>query len=171
MKRSILTVVIFVAAAGLASAASPAAILRLAAPVSPIAGLPIALPGPVSGPLSGLGISLPTRLTTGDVTLFDPRVLPQPFHMPARRSPEHLVNLPNGHDNVRNPIDRIMPVITIRFADTVPTPAERKEKLDELFDNQRQDRGTRIGGNRREEVGSSRNVHFPERELERELGL
>jgi hypothetical protein len=143
MKRSILTVLFSLAASGFASAAVTALPLRMPAPVTPLAILPATMPTPLSGPLSGLGISLPVR-----------------------RGPEHLIHIPNRRDEVNNPIKRVMPEIAIRFVDGAEQPAGKKEDLDELFD-----KGSEAGRSERGPVGSSRRVSFPELDLERELGI
>lgn len=148
--------------------------LRLSAPVNPIAGLPKLLPSPMTGPLAGMGISLPTLVPA----LAPASVLPAaaapapvlPVSLPSRRAPMAVPTLPS-RENVINPLRRIMPGVTVRFAG--PAKGEKaapdaKDDLDQLFDGDGQP--VKPGVNRGP-VGNERRISLPEDDLMRELGF
>ncbi|MDE2141387.1 MAG: hypothetical protein KGJ84_03105, partial [Elusimicrobia bacterium] len=129
----------------------------------------------MSGPLAGMDIHLPSlvpTLTPSPALLAAVAPAPVlPVSLPARRAPMALPTLPS-RENVINPLRRIMPGVTVRFAEqtkgekTVPAPA--KDGLDQLFDG---DASAVKPGMERGVIGNERRISLPEDDLMRELGF
>lgn len=184
MKLS-LTPLTLVAALCAATASAQVTPVRFAAPVNPIAGLPKLLPSPISGPLAGTGISLPSLVPALTPSVVLAAAAPAPI-------PAASVNLPVVHEelipaiqpardpNVGNPLQRVMPGVVVRFnapangstngAPSVPADAP-KEKLDETFDGSGAPSKPAVNLPARKPVTSGRHVSLPEWDLERELGI
>lgn len=177
MKRT--TLILAAAVQSLIAAAATAQIMpaRAIAPVNPIAGLPRMLPSPLSGPLAGISISLPSAvpaLTPAPALLPAPAAL-APSALPASLPTRRVPVLPAGpsRDGVNNPVRRIIPGVVVRFAEPAPksekaAPEQRRDELDQLFDGDKQlpkpavDRGP---------IGHERRISLPEDDLMRELGF
>lgn len=146
--------------------------LRLTAPVNPVAGLPKLLPSPMTGPLAGMVIQLPTIVPAlAPAPALLPAAAPAPIvpvSLPARRAPLAVPTLPSRE----NPLRRIMPGVTVRFAETAKgektAPDAAKDDLDQLFDGDGQP--AKPGVNRGP-VGHERRISLPEDDLMRELGF
>jgi hypothetical protein len=188
MKRSTLTLTLLLPAICAAAAAAQIVPVRFSAPVSPIAGLPKYLPSPISGPLAGNGISLPSLVPALTPTLKLSAAAPLLASLPVAPAllPSRPGSLPaspadGSRDVVNNPLRRVMPGVTIRFAATAAqsasgsapsvkaTPDEAKGDLDEAFDGSEQP--ARRPVLRRGPISSERHISLPETDLERELGL
>ena len=179
MKRSILPLTLILPVLAAATAAAQLTTIRFAAPVSPIAGLPILLPSPITGPLAGNGITLPNLVPalTPSPSL---AAFPLPAYLPSVRMPSRQDRLPAAparpsRDEVVNPLRQVMPGVIIRFnAPSRPGPATpdvSKEKLDSVFDGDGGPSRPAVDQPRREPVSSGRRIGLPEWDLERELGL
>ncbi len=181
MKR--FPIVIAVALPAFLAAASFAQIVpvRVSVPVNPVAGLPKLLPSPLSGPLTGMGISLPSPVPTlaPSPALLSAAVAPAPI--PARSLPAVLPTRAPGlpvpanpsHENVNNPLRKIMPGVVVRFADNAPkgekaAPGGKNEALDELFDGDGQPLKP---GMNRGAISHERRISLPEDDLMKELGF
>lgn len=128
---------------------------------NPIISLPKNLPSPLSGPLIGTPISLPMPTLT-------PSLSPASVSLPAVAIPTPVAPITARRENVANPMNRVVPTITVRFAETAerkdePKNAieqnEQKDDLDGLFDGH-------LPAHR-----PGRRINIPEREMEQELGL
>ncbi|MFI5347682.1 MAG: hypothetical protein ACHQ51_15005 [Elusimicrobiota bacterium] len=176
MKPTILILALSFAAANSSAQIMP---VRFTAPVNPIMGLPKNLPSPLTGPLAGMDIHLPSlvpTLTPAPALL--PAVAPQaalpvlPAALPSRGDKWSPAPANPSHENVINPLRRIMPGVTIRFGekakDEKTVPAPRKDTLDQLFDGDGQP--VKPGMNRGP-IGNERRISLPEDDLMRELGF
>lgn len=185
MKRSILipaSVLPLLLAAAASAQIVPvrafAASLNPVAPMNPVAGLPMSLPSPMTGPLTGLGIEFPTP--TLPLIAPAPKLLPGPatsvpFVLPSRGVVVPMAAITEEHEIVINPVRRATPGVTLRLAEksaVKPAPNAKKgdqtvkNGLDHLFDG-----SADATDSNREPVSSDRHISFPERDLERELGL
>jgi len=187
MKRSALTLAFLLPAVCAATAAAQVTFVRLAIPVNPIAGLPILLPSPMTGPLAGNGISLPALTPTLIPTL---KLMPapqapwpafMPLSLPGRNGQVPAPAEPS-RDGVVNPLRRVMPGVVIRFSDAASKPPVKpvpagpdadKQKLDGEFDGDVAPAKPAVSFPRRERrpVISDRRHGLPEDDLLRELGI
>lgn len=175
MKRSTLILASVLPLLCAAMSAAQIMPLRLSAPVNPVAGLPKLLPSPMTGPLAGMGISLPTlvpALAPAPALLAAAAPAPVlPVSLPSRRAPMAVPALPS-RENVINPLRRIMPGVTVRFAEPAKgektAPDAAKDDLDQLFDGDGQP--AKPGVNRGP-IGNERRISLPEDDLMRELGF
>lgn len=159
-----------------ASASAQIVPVRFSAPVNPVMNLPKLLPSPMTGPLAGMDIHLPSlvpTLTPSPALLAAAAPAPVlPVSLPGRRAPMALPTSPS-RENAINPLRRIMPGVTVRFADrskdetTAPAPAPVKDSLDQLFDGD----GAGVKPGDRGVIGSERRISLPEDDLMRELGF
>jgi hypothetical protein len=178
MKRSTLILAVVLPAMVAVNSAAQIMTVRAFAPVNPVSGLPKLLPSPMTGPLAGTVISLPSlvpTLTPAPALLAAAAALPA-YNLPASMPSHRLPLLPSApsHENVINPVRRIMPGVVIRFAapqtngskgsDGERTrPTSKKDELDQIFDNSRTPKPSPIGNERR--------ISLPEDDLLRELGF
>lgn len=177
MKRSTLILAVTIQALAASASFSQVMPIRAIAPINPIAGLPKLLPSPMSGPLTGMGISLPTVLPTlapSPALLAAAAPAPSPVSFPAilpSRAPSLPVPANPSHENVINPLRRVLPGVAIRFADAPKAdkkPDAAKDNLDQLFDGEDAPIKPGIG---RGVVGNERRISLPEDDLMRELGF
>ena len=180
MKRSTLTLAFVLPALCAAVSSAQIMAIRAIAPINPIAGLPKLLPSPLTGPLGGMGIQLPSlvpSLTPSPALLAaaaPAAVLPLnnlPVALPSR-APRLPVPAAPSRENVINPLRQIMPGMTIRFSEKAPAektvPTVKKDELDQLFDGD--DQPLKPGMNRGP-IGNERRISLPEDDLMRELGF
>ena len=181
MKLS-LTPLTLVAALCAATASAQVTPVRFAAPVNPIAGLPKLLPSPMTGPLAGTGISLPSLVPALTPSVVLAAVAPSPvpsLSLPAAHEELIPAIQPVRDPGVSNPLQRVQPGVVVRFnapangsanEGAASLPDAPKEKLDETFDGSGAP-SKPVVLPRRKPVSSGRHVSLPEWDLERELGL
>lgn len=125
---------------------------------NPVISLPKNMPSPLSGPLSGMSIQLPTPTLTPSLSL-------AAVALPVAAIPAAPITA--RRENVANPMNRVVPTISVRFGETAERKGEpknaveqndEKDELDRIFDGELP---TRPG----------RRINIPEREMEQELGL
>jgi hypothetical protein len=178
MKRSALILTLLLPALCAATAAAQVSSIRFAAPISPLAGMPTMLPSPLTGPLMGTGISLPTflpSLTPSPILAPSPAAAALPAGIAPLSLPSREGHAGRVRDGGVDPLRRVLPGVTIRFAaagtpakPVEPLPGVAKRKLDETFDGEGQPVKPAVD---REPVASGRRIGIPELDLERELGL
>ena len=157
--------------------------VRFSAPVNPVMSLPTNLPSPLTGPLAGMDIHLPSlvpTLTPSPALLI--AVAPRatvptyelPVALPARGNRWSPAPANPSHENVINPLRRIMPGVVVRFGekakDEKTAPSSEKDRLDQLFDGDGQGQPVKSGVNRGP-IGNERRISLPEDDLMRELGF
>jgi len=185
MKRSTLILALALPALVAANSAAQIMPVRMFAPVNPVAGLPKVLPSPVTGPLAGMNISLPSLIpalspapallaAASPAAAFPTNRLPLPVSLPSHRLPV-LPSAPS-RDSVINPVRRIMPGVVVRFASASrkegsdgerTQPTAKKDELDQIFDG---NQGVKPGAGRGV-IDSGRRISLPEDDLMRELGI
>ena len=178
MKRSLLPLTILLPILAAATSSAQMAMIRFAAPVNPIAGLPKLLPSPMTGPLAGTGITLPSlvpALTPSmSLTAYAPvPALFLPMSLPSREGRIPATPAQPSRGGAGNPLHRMMPDVFIRFGEqAAPSkPGASKEKLDEAFDGESDPSKPAVELPRRRPVSPGRRIGLPEWELERELGI
>jgi|GEM_PF-2776482 len=164
--------------------------------INPLAGLPSILPGPAIVALPTNGIRLPSIVPTLVPTLTLASPSAPSMRLPAAAAPAAFAgaividvpqkidkvpanNVVGDRENVRHPLNAVLPDRTIRLqarrADdggrAAPAAAQQeKDDLDAIFD-----RGQSDGGSpplsRRGPAGTNHRITTPEDDLERELGL
>jgi hypothetical protein len=178
--------------AALSAVPASAQIVSMSVPVNPIYGLPKSLPSPLSGPLTGMGISLPTRIGVMPTISFA-GAMAAPVATPAAPliaiaarpvayAPQRLADLPGvqvvaTRENRANPFRALLPDGVARFDGAAPAPSAKgsqseQDRLDQIFDGEGQpaERPT-VELPRRAPVKPSRRHSLPEWDLENELGL
>lgn len=182
--------------AALSAVPASAQIVSMSVPVNPVYGLPKSLPSPLSGPLTGMGISLPTRIGVMPTISFA-GAMSAPTAAPAVRIaalpiaavpvayvPDHIEKIPGvqvtaNRENRANPFRALLPDGVARFDGAAPAPApsakgsqSEQDRLDQIFDGEGQpaERPT-VELPRRAPVKPSRRHSLPEWDLENELGL
>jgi hypothetical protein len=177
MKRSILTLTILLSVLAAATASAQLTTIRFSAPVNPVESLPKLLPSPMTGPLIGNGITLPSFAAAWTPEFRLPAAAPRlPFALPVRL-PASGVRFPEIHDGPAYPLHRVTPGTAIRFvsASTIQSGAAQsdasKERLDGVFDGAGRASKPSVDLPRRTPVSSGRHISLPEWDLERELGL
>jgi hypothetical protein len=176
MKHSILTLTILLPVLAAATASAQMASIRFAAPVNPIAGLPKLFPSPMTGPLVGSGITLPSLVPALTPSLSLAAAAPLlPLRMPTRGG---QIPVQPSRDNVVNPLRRVMPGVVIRFTGPASStnpgaakPDASKERLDGAFDGEGLPSKPIVNMPGRKPVSSGRHISLPEWDLERELGI
>ena len=175
MKHSFLTLTILLPVLAAATASAQMASIRFAAPVNPIAGLPKLFPSPMTGPLVGTGITLPSLVPALTPSLSLAAAAPLlPLRMPTRGG---QIPVQPSRDNVVNPLRSVMPGVVIRFDQSVSSkpgaakPDASKERLDGAFDGEGLPSKPVVNLPGRKPVSSGRHISLPEWDLERELGI
>jgi hypothetical protein len=129
----------------------------------------------MTGPLAGMGISLPTVVPSlapapAHLAAAAPAPMPLPAALPSRRLP--LLPAQPSRDSVINPLRRIMPGVVVRFGEQKPASEkaapDAKDNLDQLFDG---DGEPAAPGLNRGPISHERRISLPEDDLMRELGF
>jgi hypothetical protein len=146
---------------------------------NPLAGLPTVLPSPLSGPYAGVPSVLPqpALLPTLPVSAI-PAAAPAPRLAPA--APVALPSLPSvrvtaERENAPNPLRRVLPDTTIRFAATVPAKSKdsaeaEKQRQDRVFDGEKDAPLPGVSPFHEPSV-NGRHISLPEWDLEHEIGV
>lgn len=167
----------------LCAAVASAQVVGIHAPANPVMGLPKLLPSPLSGPLSGMGISLPAPMALPAVGFAAApaaalvATVPAPVAPAVRLAPMPAVTLVASRENRANPFRALLPDGVARFDGAAPAKAgddarTEEERLNRIFDGEDQpaERPT-VELPRRAPVTPSRRHSLPEWDLENELGL
>jgi len=127
---------------------------------NPIISLPKSMPSPLSGPLSGMSIQLPTPTLTPSITL-------AAVALPAAAIPAAPITA--RRENVANPMNQVLPTITVRLAERAERRDEPKDALDQK--NEKDSLDNLFDGDDFPPHRPGRRINIPEREMEQELGL
>jgi hypothetical protein len=183
MNSSIFPLTLLLPILAAANAAAQLTTIRFAAPVDPIAGLPKLLPSPMTGPLAGTGISLPSMQPALKPSLSLPGAVSFPAYLPAARMPAREEGRPaaSTRSSRREPagtLRRVTPGVVFRFSGQAAAskpgaakPDAAKERLDAAFDGDDEAPKPAVDQPRRGPVSPGRSVGLPEWDLERELGI
>ncbi|MDX6768101.1 MAG: hypothetical protein SF051_01100 [Elusimicrobiota bacterium] len=150
--------------------------------INPLVGLPTLLPSPLTGPLAGHGVTLPSPVM--NQPLIQTPQLPAPRVQVGLTAADLAAAMPMGMDARRENVamPALLPESVLRFAaaadsrKAAPRAAVAPRNADDLrnlFDGSRQpsDMGWEPINPRRRNARGDRRHGLPEDELERELGV
>lgn len=127
---------------------------------NPIISLPKSMPSPLSGPLAGTLIQLPTPTVAPSLSL-------SAVSLPVAAIPAAPITA--RRENVANPMNRVLPTITVRFGETAQRQDQPKDSIQQ--DKQKDDLDHLFDGEAFPTHRPGRRINIPEREMEQELGL
>ncbi|MBI3566274.1 MAG: hypothetical protein HY079_13845, partial [Elusimicrobia bacterium] len=138
----------------LCAAAASAQVVGIHAPANPVMGLPKLLPSPLSGPLMGVGISLPAPMALPAVSLAAApaaaipaaalvATVPTPIVAAQRLAPMPAVSVVAARENRANPFRAVLPDGVARFDGAAPAKTgddarSEEERLNRIFDGEDQ---------------------------------